>query len=174
MKRLELTPQLQQLIKDRVGEDVNLDGIAVFEAISLNNKPLPGKKGSLWEGAVATPLTLKQIKDHINGGGHDPALQLNHDMVGYLPAGRVFDAGLDYAADGSFELRTLFYLDATEAELASKIDRASSTRFRSRSCRRPTSAPSAAGTISAKARTSRTSSPAPARTITRSARTASM
>jgi hypothetical protein len=28
---------------------VNLDGIAVFEAISLNNKPLPGKKGTFWE-----------------------------------------------------------------------------------------------------------------------------
>jgi hypothetical protein len=120
MKRLELTPQLLQLIKDRVGEDVNLDGIAVFEAISLNNKPLPGKKGTIWEGAVATPLTLKQIKDKIDGGFTIP-LQLNHDMVN-LPTGRVFDAGLNYADDGSFELRTLFYLDASEAELASKID----------------------------------------------------
>jgi hypothetical protein len=120
MKRLELTPQLQQLIKDRVGEDVSLDGIAVFEAISLNNKPLPGKKGTIWEGAVATPLTLKQIKDKIDGGFTIP-LQLNHDMVN-LPTGRVFDAGLNYADDGSFELRTLFYLDASEAELASKID----------------------------------------------------
>jgi hypothetical protein len=120
MKRLELTPQLLQLIKDRVGDDVNLDGIAVFEAISLNNKPLPGKKGTLWEGAVATPLTLRQISDHIDNGGTIP-LMLDHDLQ-TMPTGRVFDAGLDYAADGSFELRTLFYLSADDADLADKID----------------------------------------------------
>jgi hypothetical protein len=122
MKRLELTPELLQLIKDRVGEDVNLDGIAVFETITLNTKPLPGKKGSLWEGATATPLTLRQIADHINNGGHIP-LVLNHNLED-MPTGRVFKAGLDYAEDGSFELRTLFYLDASDEgrELAGKID----------------------------------------------------
>lgn len=120
MKRLELTQELLQLIKDRVGDDVDLEGIAVFESISLNNKPLPGKKGTLWEGAVASPLTLRQIADHINNGGHIPLVQ-DHDLSG-SPKGRVFSAGLDYAADGSFELRTLFYLDKTEATLATKID----------------------------------------------------
>lgn len=120
MKRLDLTPELLQLIKDRVGQDVNLDGIAVFETITLNTLPLPGKKGSFWEGAVATPLTLRQIADHINDGGHVPLMQ-DHDMSG-SPKGRVFSAGLSYAEDGSFEVRTLFYLDATETELASKID----------------------------------------------------
>lgn len=120
MKRLELTQELIDLIKSRVGDDVDLNGIAVFESISLNTKPLPGKKGTLWEGAVATPLTLRQIADHINNGGHIPIV-MNHDMTG-VPKGRAFKAGLDYAEDGSFELRTLFYLDATEAELAAKID----------------------------------------------------
>lgn len=120
MKRLELTPQLTDLIRSRVGPDVNLDDIAVFESISLNNKPIAGKKGSLWEGAVATPLTLKQINDAINAGKTVP-LMLDHDMNA-MPIGRVFDAGLSYADDGSFELRTLFYLDAADAELAQKID----------------------------------------------------
>lgn len=122
MKRLELTPELLQLIKDRVGEDVNLDGIAVFETITLNTKPLPGKKGTIWENAVATPLTLRQIADHINNGGHIPIV-LNHDMS-EMPVGRTFKAGLDYAQDGSFELRTLFYLDASDEgkSLAGKID----------------------------------------------------
>jgi hypothetical protein len=120
MKRLQLTPELQQLIKDRVGEDTSLEGIAVFEAISLNNKPLPGKKGTIWEGAVATPLTLKQISDFINKGNTIP-LMTNHNMSN-MPNGRVVDAGIDYSADGSFELRTLFYLAASEAKLADDID----------------------------------------------------
>lgn len=120
MKRLELTPALLQLIKDRVGPDVDLEGIAVFESISLNTKPLPGKKGTLWEGAVATPLTLRQIADHINNGGHIPLVQ-DHNLA-ETPTGRVFAAGLDYADDGSFEMRTLFYLDKTEAVMAAKID----------------------------------------------------
>lgn len=120
MKRLELTSQLTDLIRSRVGPDVSLDGIAVFESISLNNKPLPGKKGTLWEGAVATPLTLKQIDEAINGGKTVP-LMLDHNMQA-MPTGRVFDAGLDYASDGSFELRTLFYLSADDAALADKID----------------------------------------------------
>lgn len=120
MKRLELTPELIQSIKDSVGPDVDTDGLAVFETITLNTKPLPGKKGTLWEAAVATPLTLRQISDHINAGGHVPIV-MNHDMSG-VPRGRAFRAGLSYSEDGEFELRTLFYLDATEAELASKID----------------------------------------------------
>jgi hypothetical protein len=120
MKRLELTPELLQLIKDRVGPDVELDGIAVFESISLNNKPLPGKKGTFWEKAVATPLTLRQIADYLQAGNHIP-LMMDHTMAG-APKGRVFEAGIDYSGDGEFELRTLFYLDKTETELATKID----------------------------------------------------
>lgn len=120
MKRLELTAELIQLIKDRVGPDVDLDGIAVFESISLNNKPLPGKQGTFWEKAVATPLTLRQISDHIQTGNHIP-LMMDHSMAG-VPKGRVFEAGIDYSGDGEFELRTLFYLDKTQADLATSID----------------------------------------------------
>lgn len=120
MKRLELTPELLQLIKDRVGPDVDLEGIAVFESISLNNKPLPGKKGSFWEDAVATPLTLRQISDYIQAGNHIP-LMMDHSMAG-VPKGRVFEAGVDYSGDGQFEVRTLFYLDKTQTELATSID----------------------------------------------------
>lgn len=120
MKQLALTEELKALIRSRVGEDVDLEGIAVFEAITLNTKPLPGKKGTIWEGATATPLTLRQIADHINDGGHVP-LAFDHDLSGE-PKGRVFSAGVDYTADGEFELRTLFYLDPTEQELITKLN----------------------------------------------------
>lgn len=120
MKQLELTQELITLIKSRVGEDVNLEGIAVFEAITLNTKPLPGKKGTIFEGAVATPLTLRQISDHINNGGHVP-LAFDHNLSDE-PKGRVFFAELNYSESGEFELRTLFYVDSTETKLISKIN----------------------------------------------------
>jgi hypothetical protein len=130
-------------------------------AISLNNKPLPGKKGTLWEGR-RDPADAPQISDHINNGNHIP-LMLNHDMVVRPRPGVRRRSRL--RRDGSFELRTLFYLDKTEAELAARSTRALdevSISFLPTS----TSAPSAAGTTSARARTSRTSSRAPARTTT--------
>lgn len=120
MKQLDLTPELTALIKARVGEDTDLEGIAVFEAITLNTKPLPGKRGTIWEGAVATPLTLRQISDQINAGGHIPLIA-DHELLG-APKGRVFHAELIYGDDGEFELRTLFYLDQTEGELVSKLN----------------------------------------------------
>lgn len=121
MKRLQHTPELISLLKKAVGEDVDItDQFAVFESITLNDKPLPGKRGTMWEGAVATPLTLKQIADHINDGNHIPLVS-DHDLSG-SPKGRLFHAGLHYGDDGEFELRTLFYLDPTEALTASKID----------------------------------------------------
>lgn len=121
MKQLELTDELKARIIAAVGPDVSLEGVAVFEAITLNDKPLPGKKGTLWEGAVATPLTLRQISDHINSeNGHIPLIA-DHELMG-APKGRVFAAELMYADDGSFEIRTLFYLDQTEAETVAKLN----------------------------------------------------
>lgn len=120
MKQLELTPELKAKIKAAVGDDVDVEGFAVFEAITLNTKPLPGKAGSFWEGAVATPLTLRQIADHINNGGHIPLIA-DHELMG-APKGRVFSAELLYGADGEFEVRTLFYLDPTEASLIAKLN----------------------------------------------------
>jgi hypothetical protein len=120
MKQLPLTAELTALIKKAVGDDVDTTGFAVFEAIVLNTHPLPGKRGTLWEGAVATPLTLRQISDHIQNGGHVPLVS-DHDLSG-APHGRVFHSDLNYAEDGSFELRALFYLDATEKQLIEKLN----------------------------------------------------
>lgn len=120
MKQLELTENLKRDIKASVGDDVDLEGIAVFEAITLNTNPLPGKRGTIWEGAKATVLTLRQIADEINGGGHIPLIA-DHELMG-APKGRVFKAGVDIGDDGEMELRTLFYLDATETALIAKLN----------------------------------------------------
>lgn len=115
-----MTSELSQLIKDRVGPDIDTTGLAVFEAISLNTRPLPGKDGTIHENAVITSLTLQQMADHINSGRHLPLIS-DHQLMGE-PKGRVFSAKTMYGKRGEVELRTLFYLDPTEARLIAKLN----------------------------------------------------
>lgn len=119
MKQLNMTPALAALIKERVGEDVDPTNFAVFEAISLNTSPLPGKRGTLFENATVSPITLKAMVEHINAGNHLPLIA-DHELFG-APKGRVFHAGLDFGEKG-VELRTLFYLDPTETEMITKLN----------------------------------------------------
>lgn len=120
MKRLPMTPALIAQIKAAVGEDVDPEGFAVFEVIAVNSLPLPGKDGSIFERAQITPLTLRQMVDSIEGGNHLPLI-MNHNMES-VPVGRVFKAALSAAQTGEIEMRALFYVDQTNAELAAKID----------------------------------------------------
>ncbi len=115
-----MTPELAQLIKDRVGQDVDPTNFAVFEAIALNTKPLPGKDGTLHERAVVAPVTLRQMADHIKNGGHLPLIS-DHQLSGE-PKGRVFDAELLFNNVNDIELRVLFYLDPTEGRLIAKLN----------------------------------------------------
>jgi len=120
MKRLALTPELTQRIKNAVGEDVDPSGFAVFEAIAINTYPLPGKDGTIFEKAQISSLTIRQMADAINGGNHLPLIA-NHDKED-IPKGRVFYAEVHLDASGQDELRVLFYVDATEALTAEKLD----------------------------------------------------
>lgn len=121
MKQLPMTPQLSARIKAAVGEDVETEGLAVFECIALNTKPLPGKGGSLFESAKIPVLTLQQMASWLEGGGHIPLIS-DHQLMGE-PKGRAFAGELHTAEDGlTAELRVLFYLDATEDRLIAKLN----------------------------------------------------
>jgi hypothetical protein len=115
-----MTPSLVAQIKASVGSDVDPENFAVFEVIAVNSLPLPGKRGTFFEDAQVTPLTLKQMADSINAGNHLPLI-FNHDLSG-IPVGRVFRAELLVAATGELEVRSLFYIDDTNPELAAKVD----------------------------------------------------
>lgn len=119
MKQLTMNAELSALIKSRVGEDVETDELAVFETIALNTLPLPGKGGTIFEGAVAMPITLKAMVDSINSGKHIPLIA-DHEMWG-APKGRAFHAGLDFE-DNALSMRMLFYLDPSEAPLIQKLN----------------------------------------------------
>jgi hypothetical protein len=121
MKQLPMTPELAKLITDAVGPDVDTTGLAVFECIALNTKPLPGKMGSIFENATVMPVTLRQMADSIAGGNHLPLIS-DHQLMGE-PKGRAFFAELNYNSEGGdLELRALFYLDPTETVLIQKLN----------------------------------------------------
>jgi len=107
------------MIHKSVGEDVDTSKLAVFETIALNTKPLPGKRGTIFEKAVVTPLTLSQMVDFVNTPGKSLPLISDHDLTG-SPKGRFFHAGLSY--DEDLEMRALFYLDDTEADTIAKLN----------------------------------------------------
>ncbi len=116
-----MTPQLSARIKASVGEDVETEGLAVFECIALNTKSLPGKGGSLFEAAKIPVLTLQQMASWLEGGGHIPLIS-DHQLMGE-PKGRAFAGELHMAEDGvTAELRVLFYLDSTEDRLIAKLN----------------------------------------------------
>lgn len=120
MKQLPMTPELSALIKSRVGEDVDTTNLAVFETIALNTKPLPGKRGTFFDSAVTSPLTLAEMVNHINSGNHLPLIS-DHELAGE-PKGRFFHAGLDYSEEGGLDMRALFYLDPTEERSIAKLN----------------------------------------------------
>lgn len=116
-----MTPELSALIKAAVGQDVETADLAVFECIALNSKPLPGKNGTIFEKATVMPITLRQMADHILAGNTLPLIA-DHTLYG-SPKGRVFNAELNYNQQaGDLELRTLFYLDSSEADLITKLN----------------------------------------------------
>lgn len=119
MKQLELTDELVAKIKAVLGEDVDPAGFAVFEAISLNTKPLPGKRGTIFEKARVSFGTMQLIAKAINEGG--APLVSDHVLMG-APKGRVFLAQTGVSADGDGELRTLFFLDPTEKTTTAKLN----------------------------------------------------
>ena len=123
MKQLDLTPQIQTLIANAVGSDVESSGFSVFEAIAANNLPLPGKGNSIFANAVIAPMTLQQMADSINGGNSLPLI-FSHDMSG-TPVGRAFYGETVINDAGNTELRVLFYVDSTEGDLITKLDSAS-------------------------------------------------
>lgn len=123
MKQIPITPELKAKIQAAVGSDVDPSNFAVFESISLNNLPLPGKDGTIFEKAVVSEMTLSQMADSINSGNTLPLIW-SHDPE-QVPKGRVFSADLSKGPLGETELRTLWYVDPTETTLIDKLNAAS-------------------------------------------------
>jgi hypothetical protein len=119
-KAVPITPQIQAWLNAAAGSEVDPNTIVVFEAVAVNTKPLM-KSGSIFENATISRSTLEDMAAAVNGGESVPLHTLH--LQGYeLPVGKLIQCTVVDAADGSSELRSLFFLSKeTQAKLISDI-----------------------------------------------------
>ena len=113
MKQITKTPDIVKLLTNKVGSDVDVNSLAVFEAIALNTLPLR-KMHPLYNTSRVDLGVLYEMAASLNE--ESIPMQVMHDKE-VLPIGRVFHAEVK----GS-ELRALFFLDGTQGELVQKIE----------------------------------------------------
>lgn len=121
MKELDITPQIEAAIyRVNGGQKIDLSKIAVFESRSLNTRPLRRRTG-LFAGGVTLKNTLDEMAAFLNASDEGIPLHLMHNTE-LLNVGRLFEARVDQARDGQWELSSLFYIPRTEAALIERIN----------------------------------------------------
>jgi hypothetical protein len=117
MKQKTKTPAITAKLQKAVGDDVNLDDLAVYEAIAFNTLPIR-KSSALYNKAVAERGVLLEMAERLSK--ESLPVQIMHDGS-ELPVGRVFFGEVQNTNLGS-ELRVLFYVGKDEAKIIEKID----------------------------------------------------
>lgn len=117
MKRLQLTPQIEQYLRRAVGADANLSELVVFEATALNTLPLR-KQHPLFKGAIVEPTALFEMAQALRAESRPVHIQ--HDKEP-LPIGRVFHGEVQNNGSET-ELRVLFWIEAGESEALRKVE----------------------------------------------------
>jgi hypothetical protein len=113
MKQIQKTPEITQMLHQRVGADLNIDSVSVFEAIALNTLPLR-KRSTLYKDAVVDHGLLYEMAAAVKA--ESLPVQIMHDKEP-LPIGRVFHGEVV-----GQELRVLFFLNNNETDAIAKIE----------------------------------------------------
>ncbi len=117
MKQITKTPDITEALQASVGPDVNVDNLAVYEAIAFNNRPVR-KNHPLFKGAIADRSLLLEMAAALSIESRP--LQVQHSDES-LPSGRAFHGKvIDNGSES--ELRVLFFVDKNEVPLMAKID----------------------------------------------------
>lgn len=120
MKRIELTERIKTFIKSSVGDDIDYEKIAAFEATAVTSLPL-NKRGSVFDRGQITAETFIEAANLINTGTFVP-LHTLHEQGYEIPVGRLFYGEHVRSNQGVDELRVLFFLDGTSPDLISRLD----------------------------------------------------
>lgn len=112
MKQVQQTKKVKDLIAKSVGNDaIDFEKLAVFEAVAINNLPL--SKNGVYNGAIITPNTIKEMESALNKENFVP-LHINHRQGSELPSGRTFFGKTTKRAGKSgkeiTDLHVLFYI----------------------------------------------------------------
>lgn len=117
MKQIAKTGKVLDRLRAAVGPDADVENLAVFEAVALNQLPLR-KKQPLFNGAVASLSMLKGMADKVNA--ESLPLDIMHNGSD-TPNGRVFH-GEVVGGDRGSELRTLFFISDQAGHLVANLD----------------------------------------------------
>ncbi len=120
MKRIELTERIKALIKASVGDDIDYEKIAAFEATAVTSLPL-NKRGSVFDRGQITAETFIEAANLLNTGLFVP-LHTLHEQGYEIPVGRLFYGEHVKSNQGTDELRVLFFVDGTSPDLISRLD----------------------------------------------------
>ena len=108
-KQVEKTPTIRDWIASAYGDkDVDTDGLAVFEAVAANTRPLRRLHG-LHAGAMLQPDVLHGMTKALKQGETIPLHSMH--QTDNTPVGRVFAAETRPDIDGGMALHTMFYMD---------------------------------------------------------------
>lgn len=117
-KRVELTGQLLQLLKEKTGDDnFDVSKVVAYESIAASTRPLK-QRNSPYDKAVMSRSVLSDAAD-ILANTSVPLLVMHKGEM--LPIGQCLDAGVVQAEQDHHELRVVFYLEESN-ELVSKLD----------------------------------------------------
>jgi len=121
LKEVTATKDMLSQIEKISESPVDAKDIAIFETIAMNTEPLK-KAGTIFDKAVVTEETLRQMAEAVNSGHESVPLHTLHRQGYELPVGRVFQAEVISKGTDQAELRALFYVPRSEADLVSKIN----------------------------------------------------
>ena len=120
MKRIELTERIKALITASVGDTIDYEKIAAFEATAVTSLPL-NKRGTIFNKGQITAETFVEAANLLNTGTFVP-LHTLHEQGYEIPVGRVFYGEHVKSPQGTDELRALFFVDGTSPDLISRLD----------------------------------------------------
>jgi len=120
MKRIELTERIKSFITASVGDTIDYEKIAAFEATAVTSLPL-NKRGSVFDRGQITAETFIEAANLINTGTFVP-LHTLHEQGYEIPVGRLFYGEHVKSNQGTDELRVLFFVDGTSPDLISRLD----------------------------------------------------
>lgn len=120
-KAIEATQEMLAQIERVTGTAVAATDIVIFEAAAMNTRPLT-KMGSIFHNARASEETLNEMANALNSGSESVPLHTLHAQGYELPIGKVFQGEVIRLPDGEAELRAMFYLPRSEAQMIEKIN----------------------------------------------------